>query len=97
MTTIPKVNPPPPSSYSGANGRSPERRGANGGAAPYYEGEGAAGKSRMPYENQMGSPSGNPANSTEGKGEGAARGEVNGTNRSSAPAAGGASNKGVSG
>ena len=50
----------------------------------------------MPYENQMGSPSGNPANSTEGKGEGA-RGELNGTNRGSAPGAGGASNKGVSG
>ena len=52
----------------------------------------------MPYENQMGSPSaGNPANSTEGKGEAAARGEVNGTNRSSVQAAGGTSNKGVSG
>lgn len=95
MTTIAKVNPPPPSTYSGANGRSPERRGANGGA--FYEGEGAAGKPRMPFENQMGSPSGNPANSTEGKGEGAARGEVNGTNRGTTPGAGGASNKGVSG
>ena len=95
MTTIPKVNPPPPSSYSGANGRSPDRRGTPGGNT-FYEGDGAAGKPRMPYENQMGSPSGNPANSTEGKGEGA-RGELNGTNRGSAPGAGGASNKGVSG